>query len=134
MNCLGKHLLRPDSNLHFVDRLTTIQTGRLLLYVVGEEDVTPSEALASNRAAIRQVVESHRARNARVFGSVLRGQDTDRSDLDILIDPTPETTLFDIGAIRHELGKLLGVSVDVLTPNALPDKFRGTVLAEARPI
>lgn len=94
----------------------------------------PSEALASNRAAIRQVVESHRARNARVFGSVLHGQDTDGSDLDILIDPTPETTLFDIGAIRHELGKLLGVSVDVLTPNALPASFRAKVLAEARVI
>ncbi|MEO7326476.1 MAG: nucleotidyltransferase family protein [Dokdonella sp.] len=94
----------------------------------------PSEALASNRAAIRHVVESHRARNARVFGSVLRGQDTDSSDLDILIDPTPETTLFDIGAIRHKLGQLLGVSVDVLTPNALPDSFRATVLAEARPV
>jgi hypothetical protein len=94
----------------------------------------PSEALHSNRAAIRRIVESHRARNARVFGSVLHGEDTDSSDLDILIDPTPETTLFDIGAIRHELGKLLGVPVDVLTPNALPDKFREAVLAEARPI
>ena len=78
------------------------------------------------------MVESHRARNARVFGPVLHGQDTDSSDLDILVDPTPETTLLDIGAIRHDLSKLLGVSVDVLTPNALPDKFRATVLAEAR--
>ncbi len=94
----------------------------------------PSEALASNRAAIRHVVESHRARNARVFGSVLRGQDTDSSDLDILIDPTPETTLFDISAIRVELRKLLGVPVDVLTPNGLPDQFRAAVLAEASPV
>lgn len=94
----------------------------------------PSEALHANRAATCRVVESHRARNARVFGSVLHGRDTDTSDLDILIDPTPETTLFDIGAIRHELVKLLGVSVDVLTPNALPDKFRATVIAEARPV
>ncbi|MES2978742.1 MAG: nucleotidyltransferase family protein [Pseudomonadota bacterium] len=92
----------------------------------------PSEALNSNRAAIRRVVESHRARNARVFGSVLYGQDTESSDLDILVDPLPETTLFDIGAIRHELAKLLGVSVDVLTPNALPDTFRESVIAEAR--
>lgn len=92
----------------------------------------PSEALRSNGAAIRQVVESHRGRNARVFGSVLRGEDTEDSDLDILIDPTPETTLFDIGAIRHELSKLLGVPVDVLTPNALPEKFRAEVLAQAR--
>ncbi|WP_027477068.1 nucleotidyltransferase family protein [Curvibacter gracilis] len=94
----------------------------------------PSEALALNRAAIRDVVASHRAGNARVFGSVLHGHDTDNSDLDILIDPTPQTTLFDIGAIMHDLRKLLGVPVDVLTPNALPESFRARVLAEARPI
>jgi uncharacterized protein len=94
----------------------------------------PSEALDSNRAVIRQVVESHRARNARVFGSVLRGLDTDDSDLDILVDPTPETTLMDVAAIQVELQRLLGVSVDVLTPNALPVKFRSSVLAEAMPV
>ncbi|CAN7782548.1 nucleotidyltransferase family protein [Cupriavidus necator] len=94
----------------------------------------PSLALASHREAIRRVVESHRARNARVFGSVVHGDDVEGSDLDILIDPTPETTLFDIGAIRHELLQLLGVPVDVLTPKALPEKFRATVLAEAVPV
>jgi uncharacterized protein len=94
----------------------------------------PSEALNLKRAEVRRVVERYRAQNARVFGSVLRGQDTSSSDLDILVDPTAETTLFDIGAIRHELAKLLGVRVDVLTPNALPEKFRAEVLAHARPI
>lgn len=94
----------------------------------------PSEALDTNRAAIRHIVAAHRACNARVFGSVLRGQDTESSDLDILVDPTPETTLFDIGAIRHKLGILLGAPVDALTPNALPDRFRAAVLAEAVPI
>jgi predicted nucleotidyltransferase len=94
----------------------------------------PSEALASNRAAIRRVVESHRAYNARVFGSVLHGQDTDGSDLDILVDPTPETTLMDVAAIQVELQRLLGVSVDVLTPRALPEKVRSLVLAEAVPV
>ncbi|WP_454724610.1 MULTISPECIES: nucleotidyltransferase family protein [Cupriavidus] len=94
----------------------------------------PSQALASHREAIRHVVESHRARNARVFGSVVRGEDAEGSDLDILVDPTPETTLFDIGAIRHELLQLLGVPVDVLTPKALPEKFRDIVLAEAVPV
>ena len=94
----------------------------------------PSEALALHRAAIRQVVESHRARNARGFGSVLRGQDTAGSDLDILVDPTPETTLMDVAAIQVELQGLLGVSVDVLTPRALPDAFRNQVLSEALPV
>jgi hypothetical protein len=96
-----------------------------------ESGMKPSLALATHREAIRRIVESHRACNARVFGSVIRGEDTEESDLDLLIDPTPETTLFDIGAIRHELLKLLGVPVDVLTPKALPEKFRATVLAEA---
>ena len=102
--------------------------------VVGESPMKPSEALQQHRAAIRGVVEAHRACNARVFGSVATGTDTAESDLDILIDPTPETTLFDIGAIRHELRKLLGVPVDVLTPKALPDKFRDAVLLQAVPV
>jgi len=94
----------------------------------------PSDALRINRAAIREVVKAHRASNVRVFGSVAHGDDTNSSDLDILIDPTPETTLLDIGAIRHELRTLLGVPVDVLTPMALPDKYRDSVLAEAVPV
>lgn len=57
----------------------------------------PSEALALNLAAIRQVVESHGARKARVISSVLRGQDC---DLDILVDPTPETSVTDV-ALDH---------------------------------
>lgn len=94
----------------------------------------PSQALAAHRDAIRRVVASHRACNPRVFGSVAHGDDTEESDLDLLVDPTPATTLFDIGAIRHELFQLLGVPVDVLTPKALPEKFRTAVLAEALPV
>ena len=94
----------------------------------------PSAALQANRTAIRAVVERHRARNARVFGSVLHGDDHEGSDLDILVDPTPDTTLMDVAKIQVELEKLLGVSVDVLTPKALPDKFRHFVLAEAVPV
>ena len=94
----------------------------------------PSLALQTNRVAIRTVVERHRACNARVFGSVLHGDDHEGSDLDILIDPTPATTFMDVAKIQVELEKLLGVSVDVLTPNALPDKFRNFVLAEEVPV
>ncbi|MCL4740386.1 MAG: nucleotidyltransferase family protein [Burkholderiaceae bacterium] len=94
----------------------------------------PSDALEAHRPAIRAIVESHRARNARVFGSVLRGDDRPDSDLDLLVEPTSEMTLFDLGAIRLELRTLLGVPVDVLTPGALPDRFRAEVLAQARPV
>lgn len=94
----------------------------------------PSEALSANRARVRQIVLSHRVSNVHVFGSAARGDDLENSDLDLLVEPTAETTLFDIGAIRFELKQLLGVDVDVLTPNALPDKFRAQVMRDARPV
>jgi predicted nucleotidyltransferase len=94
----------------------------------------PSVALNAHRAEIREIVLTHRAINARVFGSVIHGTDTDASDLDILIDPTEDTTLFDLGAIRYKLRTLLGVPVDILTPNSLPDSFRDRVIKEAQPI
>ena len=94
----------------------------------------PSQALALHRARVRQIALSHHVRDIRVFGSSLRGEDVDGSDLDLLVEPTPETTLFDIGAIRFELKQLLGLEIDVLTPDALPDKFRAQVLEEAQPV
>lgn len=94
----------------------------------------PSEALRLHRTEIRSIVESRRALNHRVFGSVLRGEDTEDSDLDILVDPTHSTSLFDIGEIRYQLRTLLGVSVDVLTPNALNERLREKVIAEAEPV
>jgi len=94
----------------------------------------PSIALDAHRAEIRQIVEANRSVNARVFGSVLRGADTEGSDLDILVDPDPGMTLLNIGSIRRQLAQLLGVPVDVLTPNALPEKFREGVIAEAVPV
>ena len=94
----------------------------------------PSIVLQKNRAAIRLVVERHHACNARVFGSVAHGDDQEGSDLDILIDPTSNTSLMDVAKIQVELEKLLGVAVDVLTPMALTDKFRGMVLADAVPV
>ena len=91
----------------------------------------PSVALALYRDRIREIALSHRVQSVKVFGSVLHGDDTEDSDLDLLVEPTAETTLMDIGAIRYELKALLGVSVDVLTPKALPDHFRDFVLTEA---
>lgn len=91
----------------------------------------PSEALSLHRTRIREIVLSHRVSGVRVFGSALRCDDTAGSDLDLLVEPTAQTTLMDIGAIRFELKNLLGLEVDVLTPNGLPESFREQVLREA---
>ena len=94
----------------------------------------PSEALLLHRTQIRDIALRHRVSSIRVFGSALRGDDVPGSDLDLLVEPAPQTTLMDIGAIRYELKKLLGIEVDVLTPNGLPASFREQVLSEARPV
>ena len=94
----------------------------------------PSASLEANRELIRRIVAMHRGSNPRVFGSVVHGDDTDGSDLDLLIDPRPNTSLLDIAQIQVELEAQLGVPIDVLTPSALPMKFRDQVLREARPV
>lgn len=94
----------------------------------------PSVPFEQKRNDIRLIASRFRVANPRVFGSVLHGDDTDASDLDLLVDPLPETTLFDLGGLQGELEDLLGVPVDVRTPGGLPPKFRAMVVAEAQPV
>lgn len=94
----------------------------------------PSEALAANRDALRAIAARHRVQNVRVFGSVLHQDDIEGSDLDLLVDPTPQTTLMDIAAIQVEAEQVLGIQVDVLTPKSLPAAFRERVEREAVPV
>lgn len=95
----------------------------------------PSDALQLHRADIRRVVEMNNAKNPRVFGSALRGDDTSESDLDLLVDPIEgRTTLTSLVRIKREIEALTGVSTDVLTPMALHERFRNTILAEAAPV
>lgn len=91
----------------------------------------PSEALERYRSEIRRMISENRSRNPRVFGSVLHGEDTEDSDLDLLIDPTAQTSLMDLARIGSELEGLMRVRIDVLTPDSLPAKFRDRVLHEA---
>ena len=96
--------------------------------------VKPSEALRTHRDAILKAVDARKACNARVFGSVLRGEDHEGSDLDILVDTLPGASLFDLGGLQVDLEELLGVQVDLVTPGDLPEKLRNYVLKEARKI
>lgn len=94
----------------------------------------PSLALNQHREAVRAAVSRRKAANPRVFGSVLRGEDEDGSDIDILVDALPGATLLDLGGLHAELEEILGVKVDLLTPLELPKRIRAKVVAEAVPI
>lgn len=94
----------------------------------------PSIPFKDKRTEIRRIVSRYPVANPRVFGSVLHGDDQDGSDLDLLVDALPRTTLFDLDGMQCELEDLLGVPVDVRTPGELSDRFRAEVEAEAQPI
>lgn len=94
----------------------------------------PSDVLRQRVDTIREAATRFHVRNPRVFGSVLHGTDKDGSDLDLLVDPQPGTTLFDLGGLQVELEDMLGVPVDVVTPGDLPARIRAQVISEARPL
>jgi predicted nucleotidyltransferase len=94
----------------------------------------PSVILSGKKAIVRELIARSRATNPRIFGSVVRGDDTEDSDLDLLVDVLPGATLFDLGGLQDELQIVLGVRVDVRTPGDLPEGIRARVLEEAKPL
>jgi excisionase family DNA binding protein len=96
---------------------------------------SPSERLRTlllaHRDEVLRIVGENRAGNVRVFGSVARGDATEDSDIDLLVDVAPDASLFDLAAIEVELERLLGVRVDVGPAQDLREGIRDRVLAEA---
>jgi uncharacterized protein len=85
------------------------------------------------KAAILQLAGKYGARSIRVFGSVARGDNRADSDVDFLVEFEEGRTLFDLIGLRLDLRELLGVDVDIVTPNSL-QYIREPVLAEAKTI
>ena len=91
----------------------------------------PSDAVRAHREALRALAERHRLKNLRVFGSVAAGDDTELSDLALLVDAPAGATLFDLGGFQVRVSRLLGVEVNVVTSADLPPEVRDRVLHEA---
>lgn len=91
----------------------------------------PSEKIQQHQQQIQQLAQQFGLTNLRIFGSVAKGQDTDTSDLDLIVDTSPTTTLFDICGLQIELEELLDLKVDVLTTQSLPQQFKTDVLQHA---
>ncbi|WP_071058606.1 nucleotidyltransferase family protein [Pelistega sp. MC2] len=89
----------------------------------------PSEILKNHRNDIKRIILANNGLSPRIFGSVARGEDTEDSDLDIIIIyPTPHLSYLDIGTMMYELQEQFGLKVDIATPRGLPEKFRQKVL------
>jgi predicted nucleotidyltransferase len=64
----------------------------------------------------------HKRRSVAVFGSVARGEDGPRSDIDFLVEFEPGSSLFDLMGLQDDLSELLGRPVDVVSEGALLDR------------
>lgn len=94
----------------------------------------PSIPLAIHATDIIDAAGRCKLRNVRVFGSAVRGQDTEDSDIDLLVSLCPGASLFDLGAFAFEVETLTGFEVDVLTDDLADDPHFAHVLDEAVPL
>ena len=83
-----------------------------------------------HREDIKESVVRHHGRRVRLFGSVARGQEHPDSDIDLLVDFEPESSLFDLLRLSRELEELLGRPVDIVSRGGLKDRDRA-ILDEA---
>lgn len=90
--------------------------------------------LFHHRDEIHRIVAEHHATDPRVFGSVARGESTESSDIDLLVDFTPEAGLLDEVGLRLALTDLLHVDVDVVASDTLRGDLRERILREAVPV
>lgn len=92
----------------------------------------PSILLSKNRDRVLSVIQQYNVVNPRIIGSVARGDDTDNSDLDLLVSIIPDkTTLVDLYGIVDDLEELLGIHVDIITESSIPPEQRAVILKEA---
>jgi predicted nucleotidyltransferase len=92
------------------------------------------DLIHKKREEILRIAAEHGAKNIRIFGSVLRGEDTENSDIDFLIELEPGRSLLDHVALIQDLEDLLGRRIDVVTESALHWYIKPRVLEEAMPL
>lgn len=90
--------------------------------------------LEERRGEIVELAARYHARNVRIFGSVARGEETEASDVDLLVDMDPGRSLLDQVRLRRELAELLGVEVDVVTSGGLLERDEDTIIYQAVPL
>lgn len=96
---------------------------------------TASDAFTANRETIRRIVEESGAVNPRVFGSIVHGHATEKSDIDILVDAIDgRTTLIDLVRMQSAIEALTDLRTEVMTALDIHERFREKILAEAQAI
>lgn len=98
---------------------------------LGLPDTRLGRRLRRRRRALIDMAARRGARNVRVFGSVARGEDTDTSDIDLLVDLDVSVGVVSLAGLTRELAELLGADVDVVPSATLKPAMRDEVFSEA---
>ena len=94
----------------------------------------PSTSIAEHGDQVREILDRAGLRNARLFGSAARGEDTDESDIDLLVEAPLGTTLYDLARVELALEDLLGCKVEVVTQGFLAPDVAENVETDLTPI
>ncbi len=92
------------------------------------------DMLRARRDEILRIAKRYRAENVRVFGSVVRGEAREDSDIDLLVTFQAGASLLDQVGLIDDLKGALGGKVDVVSDRALNRYLRDKILEEARPL
>ena len=89
------------------------------------------ELLRNKRADILAAAARHGAGNVRVFGSSARGEDTEASDIDLLVSMDQNRSLYDLIGLQQEIELMFGRKTDVLTDKSINRYLQERILKEA---
>ena len=87
------------------------------------------EALETIRS-LQSELKKFKVRDIGLFGSVVRGDQKQSSDIDVLVDFTDDADLFDFVGLGIFLEEKLGQKVDVVPKKSLRKELRDRVLKE----
>jgi uncharacterized protein len=132
-----------EPSMSTFERLLAACGRRAIVSTVPASDATLAQSshsgpdmrlLRNGRSALLTAAAECGARDVRLFGSVARGEQHRGSDVDLLVELEPGRTLLDLAAFRRRAGDILGVPVDVATPDMLKVHIRSEALAQAQPL
>ncbi len=122
LGACGRGFVRvEDDGVRATSRARSLGTGRRTL-------------VRLRRGKLLRAARRHGVRHLRLFGSVARGDDSDASDVDLLVELAPRRTLLDLIGFQKDAEEVLGVAVDVATPAMLKERVRARALRDARAI
>ncbi|TFF27799.1 nucleotidyltransferase [Jiella endophytica] len=92
----------------------------------------PSEALEKHRETIREILSRYPVSNPRIFGSVARGEDTEESDLDIIVERHEPLSYYDVFKMEDEVEASTGIRLDLRLQGEFAERLLKRIQADCK--